>query len=697
MNAPRVIEKLQDAVRKHQAGDVAAAAQLYAEVLTHDPSNADAWHLFGLVDYAQGDHEQAESAIRRAIGLKPREVEFKANLAAILVNQKRSEEAEDLCRQVLRINDAHPGALAHLGTALRQQKKLQQCLSTCQQAVAVRADATALCNLATVLADLGRIHEARDALLQARQLDPNRPQVHINLGTILRELGDVDEALRSFAAAEQLVPSSYEVHLNRGNLFQEAGNVFDAIEDYQRAIAIDPTQPSAVAGLGRALQKTGCWEECLEAHRLAAELAPNNQQYQSSYLYSATLSPLLSEDLVRQFHAAWGRKLEASIAPLAVHLNDLTTDRRLRIGYVSPDLRSHATMRFLYPLLQAHDRSAVELFFYSETVWEDDVTERVRELSDGWCATRGLSDPELAERIQQDRIDILVDLAGHTSENRLPVFARRPAPVQVSFLGYPATTGLGRIDYYLTDEIRHPSDAVSGFTEQPYRLPHGACCYQAISAPPVAPPPCLKNGFLTFGSTHRLEKISPQSLKLWALVMAAVPDAKLLVFRDTLRSDSLREQFRRTLQESGINTGRVLFGWELPDAHLEVYSQIDVMLDVFPWGSGTVAYDAMWMGVPIPTMPGDRSGCRATASMMHYCGLPELVGASDDDYVAIVAELAADRDRLKKLRYTLREAMADTVCNASQFAQDVETAYRTMWQNYLHGAARQDRRYVLEH
>lgn len=683
MTATQITAQLQSALVKHQAGDLAAARTLYAQVLQQDPENADAWHLSGLADFALGEILHAESAIRRAMQLKPGEPTFACNLAALLIQQQRSEEVEVLCREVLGHTPQHPDALTHLGTALRQQGRLLESQEAFSAAVQKRPSGAAYCNLGTALSDLGRVQEARVALERARELSPELAQVHINLAALQRESGDLQAALDSLNQAEQLAGSSYEVHVNRGNLFVEAGQVLDGIEEYQRAIAVDSSNPSAVSGLGRALQLTGAWEESLEAQRLAAELEPHNQKYQSSYLYAVSLSPLLTAQAVTQRHADWGRKLEARLRPFESYANECTPGRRLRIGYVSPDLRSHATMRFLYPLLQHHDRSRVEVYFYSETTTEDGTTAAVRELSDGWCATRGLSDDTLCEQIRGDQIDILIDLAGHTAGNRLAVFARKPAPVQVSFLGYPNTTGLRRIDYFLTDRIREPHRPDEFFTEQPVLLPHGACVYNAIEAPDVADPPVLENQRITFGSTHRLEKISPQTVQLWAWALTSVPNSRLFVFRDCLESETLRRQLREMLQEGGVNTGRVDFAWEMPEQYLNLYAQIDIMLDVFPWGSGTIAYDAMWMGVPIPTLKGDRGGCRATASMLHFCGLDELVADTAEDYIQIIRDLAGDTDRLQKLRTDLRERMAATVCNGSLFAQDLESALQQMWNKYV--------------
>jgi len=680
--ANRNADKLSDAIACHQAGDLPTALRAYSEILASDPGNADAWHLSGLASNALGDFANGEQLIRRAIELKPTENVYQSNLAAVLLKQKRHEEAETLCRRVLRRDGRHASATNLLGSVLRRQGRFHESLDAYLNAVSIDASARSLCNLSTALIDVGRIQEAHSALMQARNLAPDKPQVHLNLGTVYRMLRRFPEAAESLQQAEYLDPNCAELHVNKGNLFQETGQVVEAIASFQKAIAIDSSLPSAVSGLGRSLQQIGLWKEALEANLLAKDLDPTSPQFYSSYLYSTTLSPLLSIEQVVQEHIAWGRQTEAD-TPVCELSVDATENRILRIGYVSPDIRHHATMRFLMPLLEAHDRSVFRIYCYSETSMEDSVTESVKQIVDGWCSTRGLTDDQLASQIQQDKIDILVDLAGHTADNRLPVFARKPAPVQASFLGYPTTTGLNRIDYFLTDAVREPPPAKQFFSETPVFMPHGAACYRASDSPDIVPPPCLQNGYITFGATHRVEKLSPRTLQVWELVMAMLPTSRLLIFRDVLKSESLRDSLRQQLTDVGINTKRVTFEWEMPTPYLQVYSKFDIMLDVFPWGSGTIAYDAMIMGVPIPTIAGDRGGCRTTASLMHHCGFPELATDSVDGYLAIVRQLARNPARLVELRNSIRPAMESTVCNGSQFAHDIEDAYRHMWRAYL--------------
>ncbi|MEZ6121816.1 MAG: tetratricopeptide repeat protein [Planctomycetaceae bacterium] len=679
---------LRTAVQRHRSGDIDSALRLYASVLKADPRNADAWHLSGLAAESTGDVEGAESMIRRAIELNPQEPVFQTNLAAVLVNQRRSEEAETLCRQVLRIDERHPEALSHLGTALKQQNRLDEALDVYQAAVRQNPDVASQCNLAAILIDLGQYRDARNMLTAALQISPDQPQLLLNLATAQRHLGETEAAVRTLSIAELLLPNSWELFVNKGNLLMANGDVPEAVEAFQQAIALNSSSPAAVSGFGNALRQLGFWEESLEANQLAAELAPEDHRYQSNLLYGAALSPILSHGCIVQEHFRWAEELEAATPVMPARPLDRSV-RPLRIGYVSPDFRNHATMRFLEPVLEAHDHQAFRIFLYSETCCEDAVTERAKAFGDGWCRTVGMSDHRMAQRIAEDRIDILVDLAGHTDGNRLPVFARRPAPVQVSFLGYPETTGLTRIDYFLSDVIRTPDGAPGCFSERIVHLPHGACCVRPEQPVDIGPPPCLTSGKVTLGSTHRPEKISPQTLIQWGRILDAVPNSELFLFRDTYRSVSLRTQLTQLLEHSGIRRSQLRFGWEMPSCYWDIYQDIDILMEVFPWGSGTIAVDSMWMGVPVPTLAGDRHGSRTTASVNHYCGFPELTAATADEYVQLVSELATQPRRLAEYRQQLRPAMLKSVCDGRQFTRDLEAAYTAMWQICLDNEAPQ--------
>lgn len=677
--------QLQTAITQHQRGDLAAAATAYAEILQADPQVADAWHLSGLIAYQNGALPDAENLIRRALELSPRQSEYLSNLAAVLLAADRPEEAEQAARDAMASETTPNKSRRHLATALSRQGRLLEGIDILRQLSADEPlDAVLHCNLGAMLQEAKRWEEAVAVLDTAVQLDPQSHQARVNFGGALRETGQLHRSLRELDEAVRLGPLIPQCYVNRGNTRLDLGDTTGALTDFQLAVRLNPQSAIALNGLGRALQTCGQWTQALDALDLACRLDGPCSRYESNRLYCASLAPHLSRQALFDLHADWGRRLEQQTPTLPpVHYQH----DRIRIGYVSPDFRNHATMRFMLPLLEAHRPEQVDIYCYGEGR-EDSVTSRVEACCRGWRSTRPMSDSELAAQIRSDEIDVLIDLAGHTAGNRLPVFAMRPATVQASFLGYPNTTGLTRIDWFLSDSIRDSDASSSFFTEQLIFLPHGACCFTAPSDRPITEPPSMQNGFPTFGSTHRLEKLSDSCLQLWARVLDDVPEARLLVIRDSLASEETRGTVSRQLQAAGIDLKRTSFRWELPDDHLQIYDDIDVLLDVFPWGSGTTAYECMWMGVPIPTISGDRGSCRATASMMHQLGLPELSAESADDYVRLAAGLSVDTSRLQSLRKSIRPAMLKSVCNAQQFAEDIERACAEMLASSAKGASR---------
>ncbi|MEZ6062819.1 MAG: tetratricopeptide repeat protein [Planctomycetaceae bacterium] len=679
MAAAQVQQKLNDGIRRHRSGDVAEAARLYSEVLDAEPQNPDAWHLSGLIAFQHNKHNDAEICIRHALSLRPSQADFQANLASVLLAMNRASEAEQICRGALKHQPRHAAALQRLGNSLLKQNRADEAVQALSLAVERHPDNfDAQCNLGAALIESGQPQQAIRFLLRAKALNPNSMHVHLNLGVAQRDSGSLAAAAESLNRAVELAPDCAECYVNRGNVFMDQGDIPAALADFRRAVERNPRLPTALNGLGRALQVLGEWQQAQEAFDLACRLDAPNRRFESNRLYCASLSPNLSRRQLIDDHAEWGRAIEAA-TPAIRHSRRKFSDQRLRIGYLSPDFRNHATMKFFLPLLKNHSRRDVEVFCYSETKREDSTTESVRQHADQWRHTSPMTDGDLVTQIVEDGIDVLVDLAGHTAGNRLAMMAAKPAPVQVSFLGYPNSTGLSRIDYFLTDAVRESSASAEFFTETLFFLPGGACCFEIGRTDLTeSSGPLDSNGFVTFGSTHRLEKFSDECLAVWSRVLQQTADAKLFLFRDVLRHEAVRQQLGRRMQAAGVDLRRVDFAWELPSNHLEVYSRIDILLDVFPWGSGTTAYESMWMGVPIPTIAGDRGACRATASMMHHCGLPELVAESADDYVRLVTELARDHERLTNLRRGIRPKMLQTVCNGARFAADIEAAFRQM-------------------
>jgi predicted O-linked N-acetylglucosamine transferase (SPINDLY family) len=370
-----------------------------------------------------------------------------------------------------------------------------------------------------------------------------------------------------------------------------------------------------------------------------------------------------------------------ALRPRFVNVPD--PDRRLRVGYISPDFRRGPLAAFIEPVLAAHDPSQVEVFAYAELARADEVTERLQSLVHSWRRTRDGGDDQVADQIRADKIDILVDLAGHTANHRLGVFARKPAPVQVTYLGYAGTTGLGTVDFRLTDAIADPAGEPAHHVEEVVRLPGCFCCY----APPTDAPeigPYTEHHPVTFGSPHKLIKLNDRVIELWARVLQVVPNSRLLLCRNTLNGETLT-YWRRRVESHGIAHDRVELRQAVQSAegYLATYQEMDVLLDVFPWTGHAVTCEALWMGVPVVTLLGDRFAGRMSASVLTSLGLTDLVATNADQYVTIAARLANDRSGLARLRSELRERMRESpLCDAGRFTKGLEESYRWMWRRW---------------
>jgi predicted O-linked N-acetylglucosamine transferase (SPINDLY family) len=358
---------------------------------------------------------------------------------------------------------------------------------------------------------------------------------------------------------------------------------------------------------------------------------------------------------------------------------------------VSADFRAHSVASFLTPLLEGHCRRVVEIFCYADVIRPDAVTAHLRGLADHWLPVAGMPDEALSQRIRADGIDILVDLGGHTAHNRLRVFACKPAPVQLTWLGYPNTTGLRAIDYRIVDDVTDPPGAADGFaSETLLRLPGGFLCYGAAKdATEPAPPPCLKTGVITFGSFNNPAKMSPATLDTWAELLTRVAGARLLLKGKPFADEACRASFLARFGERGVAAERVqLIAW-LPNstAHLALYEQIDIALDPFPYNGTTTTCEALWMGVPVVTLRGNRHSARVGASLLGQLGLTDWIAASTGDYVEIALALGADPGNLHSLRHSLRRLMAaSSLCDGNAFARKIENAYRTIWQRWCEAA-----------
>jgi len=453
---------------------------------------------------------------------------------------------------------------------------------------------------------------------------------------------------------------------------QQNGELVQAKSIYCEILAQDPSDSDAWHLLGMVFYAVSEFSTALECLHKANRFAPNQPHILANLgLVLRGLGDLESAKL----HLSQA----VSLAPQSINC-------RTNLGTVLSELKEWkaAIKQFdAVLLLEAHDHELVETFCYAEVPAPDEMTKILRGLSSHWRSTVGLSDHQVARQIKADEIDILVDLAGHTAGNRLRTFAFRPAPIQVTWLGYPNTTGLEAIDYRLSCEAQSPTGEADYHTEQIVRMKHGSSCFSInTDAPPVAPSPLVAQGYPTFGALHRPDKISPLVRELWAAVLQAIPDSRLLLFH-TRFSDQSAELVRSDLIRLGVTKNRIEIRNRTDAAsYLSTYHEIDIALDVTPWAGSTTTLEALWMGVPVIALLGKRRSARSTAVILHQVGLPELIATDIPDYVRIANSLAGDVSRLTAIRSNLRERMNMTVCNAGRFTRELEREYRTMWHDW---------------
>jgi predicted O-linked N-acetylglucosamine transferase (SPINDLY family) len=509
----------------------------------------------------------------------------------------------------------------------------------------------------------------------------------------MRHEDGVAEVIAALRRAAEGAPRDAEPAVQLGNLLRSLGRFDEAIEAYREAVAREPGSADAHHLLGSLLGRHGLREAARVHYLEALRLFPSDPVVMSSLLYLDGYDPdLATADALRD-HMWWDRLFGVGLTPVPAHTNAPDPERRLRIGYVSPDFRAHPVARFMLPIYEAHDRERFEVWSYARVAKLDAMGERLRAASDGWRSTSGLSDEEIALQVRADGIDVLVDLSGHTGGNCLGAFARYPAPVQVSYLGYPRTTGLRAMQYRLTDAVCDQEGEPVVCTEELVRLPGAWCCWEAQPAPEITPPPCLTNGYVTFGSLHNVLKINDRVLDLWARVLNAVPGSRLRIHRNTLIG-ATRERFQARLAAGGVAVERVDMGASATDgaSHLDDYARFDISLDAQPWSAHTTTCESLWMGVPMVTERGARAAGRSSASLLEAVGLRELVADTPDDFVALAAAWAGDPQRLADLRGRLREqTRRSPLCDGAAFTRGLEAAYRQMWRRWCERPSARER------
>lgn len=515
-------------------------------------------------------------------------------------------------------------------------------------------NASLLNECARALLSIGQPRDAEQCLRVILRLGKKFSGVWTNLGVALKQQERIAEAILAFEKELEQFPNMSKTLSNLAGAYSRQGRHEEAIAAYRRAIAQDPADPMLNSNMLLSLQ----------------------------YVNSISPRKLLAE------HRAWAeRHAAAALASTPAHANAPNRDRPLRIGYVSADLRTHPVAFFIGPVLAAHDRTQVSVYCYASNSYKDALTQNLRAHADAWRDISNQSDDACAALIRQDSIDILVDLSGHTARNRLMLFARKPAPLQVTYLGYPGTTGLSSIDYRLTDTWADPPGSSETLhSETLVRIPSGFLCYRAPdNAPAIGPLPAASNGYVTFASFNNSAKLSQPTIELWSKILRALPGSRLLLKSSFLGDAETQRYFYGRFERCGVDADRIDMQGRTAGMlnHLRMYGGVDIALDPTPYCGTTTTCEALWMGVPVITLSGDRHSGRVGVSLLSVTGLTDFIARNHDQYVQIAQSTAQNLTRLEKLRKTLRRQVRQSpLCESKRLARALEQAYRAMWHRW---------------
>ena len=549
-----------------------------------------------------------------------------------------------------------------------------------------RRDDRARLMLGIIQGQLGNYIDAETWLRQAISLNPKNFDAQINHGLALYSKGSAEQALASYHKALKLHPDHPAALLLAANAYASLDRLTEASRSYERVLQQAPGHAVCLGNLANVLAYQGRMDEAVEKYRQSLELNPDQPAVHSNLLlclhYSANHDP---EDIFRE-HLAWASRHTRGISASTTHANDRQSDRQLRIGYVTSHLRGHSVAYFLEPILAHHDRTHFEIYTYVDPIARDATTERLWKLAGTVRDTSRLSDSAVAKLVCDDRIDILVDLAGHTEGNRLLAFAYKPAPIQMTYLGYPDTSGLNAIDYRITDLWADPPDATEHLhSEKLVRLRNGFLCFRPPEeSPPVTPLPAADAGYVTFASFNALTKITSRMLAVWATILKELPQSRILIKNRQLSDATLRERVCSELQHYGVARERIdMLGKTSKQEHMAAYGRVDIALDAFPYNGTTTTCDTLWMGIPVITLAGRSHVSRTGVSLLTAVGLESLIANNEDEYVSHAISLAGDLPRLKKMRGELRNMMQHSrLCNGAAFTRELESMYRRVWEDW---------------
>ena len=707
-----------------QQGNHRGAVDFARRALAIDSEHPSYHFTLGTSLFALGDVDDAIDALERCVVLKPDFFQGYLNLADGLRAANRLPQAEACLTKALTLEPESGEALARLGATHRAAENLQSALVCFERIVEKSLDsADAHFDLADILKRLGRTNEAvtsyrtglvihrgnasahnnlgecllnlgfHDAAIKALEESlrhaPSLVEAHNNLGLGQNTIGDTQSAIASFQNALALRPTFAPAHYNLANTLHTEARLTEAVAAYQEAIRLEPSYHEAHNNLGGVFQSQGKLDEAQTAYRQALRVKPDAAQTGSNLLFCLNYRDDIDPDDVYRMHRQWEQS--HSLARSPSHNNKIDRNRKLRIGYVSADFREHSVAYFSEPLLTAHDKSGFEVFAYADVPRADAFTQRFRQCVTTWRDIAALDDEQVVELVRGDAIDVLIDLTGHTARSRLRVFSAKPAPIQVTCIGYPNTTGLSNMDYRLTDARADPVGETEHYhTEELIRLKDCLLCYKPPGdAPAIKSRTARGDHSVTFGSFNNLSKVTPQVVRVWSEILTAVEGSTLLLKGTPLSDPPTRQRYEAHFAQHGIERGRLdLLGRVEPTSgHLDLYNRIDLALDPFPYNGTTTTCESLWMGVPVVTLAGGRHAGRVGVSLLSAIGAEDWIAQTRQSYVEKAVELANNLERGCERGSSLCETMRrSALLDASGFTRQLERVYREIWSRWCEHA-----------
>jgi protein O-GlcNAc transferase len=688
-----VTERPDEAEALHQLARIALKQDRFEEAVGYleralitAPNAARIYVTYGNVRRSRGELELAAQLYSRALDADVDCVEANLNLAMVACEQGELKQGITLLEKVARMNPASFVAHHNLGNALRAQGEFEAAARSYRRALRIDPGAgDTHFALGLSLKALGQHETALAAFHTALERGVKDPELFHNMGHVYYEMGRLQQAKNVLERAISSQPDVAELHNGLATILLATGELQGAIRGYRRAVQLDPSFADGYNNLGMALFKSGEFAGAKTAFRRALDIRPEFAEAHSNLILSLSFDPQVSleEHLAERYRWRDQHVRRSNIRSLP-HRNTRTPGHKLRVGYVSADLRQHSAICGFGPMLLHYDRSAFEVVCYSNSLLEDEFTRRFKASVDSWRSIIGMPDADATRLIQRDRIDILVDLSGHSAGNRLLVFARKPAPLQVTAWGYVTGTGLDAIDYIFADKITIPDDARRYYSEEVVHLPCVVTYMPQAAAPSVAPLPAQRNGFITYGCFNNYAKLSPDALALWARLAKLVPGSRMLFKAREFDHPHARERVSQIFAAAGVGFERLIFLGQTPwYEHLAAHAAADVSLDPFPQGGGISTLDALWMGIPVVTLQGKTVSSRISTSILKVVGLSDWTAETPQEYLDIACRQAREIPRLAQLRGSLRErAAATAVGNSGEYVRAVEAVYKDLWERW---------------